>query len=492
MGGVQSRPETFFRVSPVEPGGTQCFAIGQDDVAKSRCDVDFHHPSYASLIRQIETLPDTALISEIIASPLISGFAAGKENRAQSGEESAPQIRPTQILPDGEIDLSDAYGIGYENISERDYLQSGEVLFNNTNSTSLVGKSAVFREPVAAVCSNHVTRLRLKDGIEPEFVEMVLNMLQQQGYFARLCTNFNNQAGVNTTTLADVRIPFPSAEQRESLVADMLAARAERRTKLAEADAILAGIDDFMLDALGIAPPAEDTRRVFAVRRGDIGDLSISPPAYVPELQHYLNGLRNHSAATEPLSEYVEVNPRLDISGLDADTIVGFIPMPAVADGATGEYTVTPRRLDEVRKGYTSFADGDILWAKITPCMQNGKSCLVDDLPNGLGFGSTEFHVLRVRAAGISAEFVREFVSQATLRRIAAYTFTGSAGQQRVPASFLENLPFPELSIERQNEIAGTIGKLRSKVLSLRAEAETGWEEAKEWFAGQVLETPTR
>ena len=83
---------------------------------------------------------------------------------------------------------------------ERDYLQYGEVLFNNANSTSQVGRSAVFREHISAVCSNRVTRPLVKDDIEPEFVEMVLNMLQQRVYFARLCTNFNNQAGVNTTT----------------------------------------------------------------------------------------------------------------------------------------------------------------------------------------------------------------------------------------------------------------------------------------------------
>ena len=228
----------------------QCFAVERGEVANSRCDVDFHHPEYANLIRHIEALPDTALISEIIARPLISGFAAGKDNRAQSGEDSVPQIRPTQILLDGEIDMSDAYGIGVKNVSERDYLQSGEVLFNNTNSTLLVGKSAVFREPVAAVCSNHVTRLRVREGIEPAFVEMVLNLLRQEGYFARLCTNFNNQAGINTATLASVRIPLPPASQREKLIDMMAAARAERKAKLAEADALLAGIDDFLLDAL--------------------------------------------------------------------------------------------------------------------------------------------------------------------------------------------------------------------------------------------------
>ena len=457
------------------------------EVANSRCDVDVHHPEHVNLIRHIEALPNTALISEVIAKPLISGFAAGKDDRAQMGEDSVPQIRPTQILPDGEIDLSDAYGIDVLGISERHYLQNGEVLFNNTNSTALVGKSAVFREHVSAVCSNHVTRLRLKDDIDPEFVEMVINTLRGRGYFARLCTNFNNQAGINSTTLSPVRLPFPPKPERERLVASMEAARAERLAKLAQTDALLAEIDDFLLDALGIAPPAEDRRRVFAVRRGDVGDFSISPPAYVPELQRYLNALRSHPAGTKPLSTYVEVNPRFNVSNFDADTVVGFIPMSAVTDGATGEYEITPRLLHEVSKGYTPFMDGDVLWAKITPCMQNGKSCLVDGLPNGIGFGSTEFHVLRVISAGISRRFVREFVSQATLRRVATYAFTGSAGQQRVPATFLENLPFPELPIEAQDEIADAIDAIRSKARQMRAEAEAGWEDAKRWFEKELL-----
>ena len=76
---------------------------------------------------------------------------------------------------------------------------------------------------------------------------------------------------------------------------------------------------------------------------------------------------------------------------MEPDTTVGFIPMEAVSDGAIGEYTVRERLLGEVSKGYTRFTDGDILWAKITPCMQNGKSCLVNGLPNQIGLVQQSF-----------------------------------------------------------------------------------------------------
>ena len=426
------------------------------------------------------------MISEIIASPLYSGFAAGLEDRAQGEEDSVPQIRPTQILLNGEIDLSDAYGIRVQDISKRNYIQYGEVLFNNTNSTDLVGKSAVFASHFSAVCSNHVTRLRLKEGVEPEFVELVLNWLQQRRYFARLCTNFNNQAGVNIETLSTVRIPFPPAPQRRRLVAGMRSARAERRVKLAEADALLASLDDFVLDALGIAQ-TEDPRRAFAVRRGDMTGLQLSPSRYIPELQLFLNGLRSHPAVSRPLGTYVDINPQIDLSEVDGQEIVGFIPMKAVSDGATGDYTFEERPLDEVRKGYTPFEDGDILWAKITPCMQNGKSCIVEGLPNGTGFGSTEFHVLRVREQGILTEFVKEFISQRKLRQVATYAFTGSAGQQRVPSEFLVSLPFPKIRESLQVEIVEEIAETRAKARRLLAEAEAGWQEAKRWFENQLL-----
>ena len=157
-----------------------------------------------------------------------------------------------------------------------------------------------------------MTRLLVKDDIEPEFVEMVLNMLQQKGYFARLCTNFNNQAGVNTTTLSSVRLPLPLKPERQQLIPAMATARAERKAKLAEADALLAGIDDFLLNALGIAPPVEDARRVFAVR-GQFAANRIDPHFHSPDFAQI--GEMLSQAHCEPLGKLATLsketwNPR--------------------------------------------------------------------------------------------------------------------------------------------------------------------------------------
>ena len=160
------------------------------------------------------------------------------------------------------------------------------------------------------------------------------------------------------------------------------------------------------------------------------------------------------------------------MSLLDQGVSVSFVPMEAVSNDDTGEYVATDRLLREVAKGYTSFADGDILWAKITPSMQNGKACIVDGLSNGIGFGSTEFHILRVNDPSVSRAFVFELISQPMVRSMAVRAFTGSAGQQRVPAAFLERLPFPQIPHERQREIVETMEAARRERLKELAEAD--------------------
>ena len=210
----------------------------------------------------------------------------------------------------------------------------------------------------------------------------------------------------------------------------------------------------------------------FVVERGDTLNSTLSPGVYAPDLQYYLDALRSNPAGHGILSDYVQVNPGGDLSSLDEEGSVSFIPMDAVSNDATGEYLATDRPLREVAKGYTSFRNGDILWAKITPSMQNGKTCIVDGLSNGIGFGSTEFHVLRVIDPSVSTAFVFELISQPMVRNMAIRAFTGSAGQQRVPAAFLGGLPFPKIAYGRQCELVKTMDAARAQHREKLAKAD--------------------
>src|SRR5947209_8755210 len=141
------------------------------------------------------------------------------------------------------------------------------------------------------------------------------------------------------------------------------------------------------------------------------------------------------------LGEIAHINRRdTALRDLSDGLLVSFVPMAAV-DAERGTITWQEERpLSEVRKGFTSFSDGDVLFAKITPCMENGKAAVAHGLKNGCGFGSTEFHVLTPRDS-VSSKWIFYFVRQQSFREDAKARFSGTAGQLRVPGSFLAHYP---------------------------------------------------
>jgi type I restriction enzyme S subunit len=165
----------------------------------------------------------------------------------------------------------------------------------------------------------------------------------------------------------------------------------------------------------------------------------------------------------KPLSEVVDLNPRLDKSGYRDNLDVSFVPMAAVEAGSGRMDVSQTKQFSAVKKGYTPFKERDVLFAKITPCMENGKMAVVPKLTNGVGFGSTEFHVLRPRP-GIEPRYVYHFVSNTSFRREAAHHMTGAVGQKRVPTSFLEVASIPVPPFDQQQLLVAEIEKQFSRL----------------------------
>jgi len=165
----------------------------------------------------LSQVPETTLDSRFVKTR--SGFAFAKSRLADVG---VPHLRPFNIGSDGELDLSILYFLPEHHGKDISVysLLPGDVLFNNTSSLEVVGKSALVREPVSWAFSNHVTRLRVvnEDLLRPGWLLMCLRSLWVSGYFRRNATRWIGQAGFNATKLARVRIPIPDVDVQDGLL----------------------------------------------------------------------------------------------------------------------------------------------------------------------------------------------------------------------------------------------------------------------------------
>ena len=155
----------------------------------------------------------------------------------------------------------------------------------------------------------------------------------------------------------------------------------------------------------------------------------------------------------EKLKTVCEVNPKKeDISSLPDDLEVSFFPMASV-DEKTGTITNPQvRMLKDVKTGFSNFKEGDVVFAKITPCMENGKSAVIKKLVNNIGYGTTEFYVLRC-GERINKDFLFHLVRSYKFRSSAKQEMTGAVGQQRVPKKYLEDYEVYLPTIDEQKEI---------------------------------------
>lgn len=159
-------------------------------------------------------------------------------------------------------------------------------------------------------------------------------------------------------------------------------------------------------------------------------------------------GFNEKGFKTKKLKECCILNPRKP-KDIDEDLKISFVPMSLVSE--TGEIdTTNVREYKEVKKGYTYFEEDDVLFAKITPCMENGKGAIATGLSNGIGIGSTEFHVLRSIENISNPTWLYMLTKMDAFRVDAEKNMTGTGGQLRVPISYLENYEIGLPSIELQ------------------------------------------
>ncbi|WP_082955517.1 restriction endonuclease subunit S [Tepidimonas fonticaldi] len=389
---------------------------------------------------------------EVFLSDVIESAQPGFAQRpGEEDEGTTPQIRTHNVSPDGRITLE---GIKHVMVADGDLeryrLLPGDVVFNNTNSEEWVGKTAVFDQHDGVfVYSNHMTRIRvIRELVLPEFLATFLHYLWSAGYARNRAKRWVSQAAIDGPTLLKFKLPLPPLPEQQRIVEVLQAADLKPFHEAAEkADLLREMAAGASLS--GRIPEAWHDANITEVREASL-------------LRNKILGIEGETTDLDwpivPLLAVCTLNPKLhpDVRPA-ADAPVTFVPMAAVDERLAAITAPEVRNYAEVQKGYTPFAEGDVLFAKVTPCMENGKAAIASDLIGGVGFGSTEFHVLRPDTRLILAEYLLHFVRQRHFREQAKAAFVGTGGLQRVPPDFFKRVKLPLPSLPEQRRIVESL-----------------------------------
>ena len=372
--------------------------------------------------------------------------------------------------------------VDVEEIPDKIKLTNNSFLISRSGSLGLV--SVVEDEIKEAILSSHIFKVNLDTTkIRPEYLEAFLRSQLGQFQF------FQNNNGavipeISQTALKFIRVVLPSANIQNHIVSFMRSTYAEKKQKEQEANALLDSTDDYVLAELGIEMPSQKENnienRVFTATLSEV-----SGRRFDPEMYYQVYSLHTKLYPMERFRDCVLINPSTSFYGYESGTSITFVPMEKVS-AEYGEADLSLGKTVAGAKGYTRFRDNDLIWAKITPCMENGKSAVVNNLEEGIGCGSTEFHVFRALEA-INIHYIYALLRLKSLRKHAALHFTGSAGQQRVSSEFFKELIIPKPPIEKQTEIADYITNARNRAKQLQQEADAIIEQAKERVKGMLL-----
>ena len=190
--------------------------------------------------------------------------------------------------------------------------------------------------------------------------------------------------------------------------------------------------------------------------------------------------MQNVKGETRKLKDLCDaINPsKSEIKSISEDTLISFVEMASVSNDGYIE-TKIDRPLSELKKGsYTYFAENDIIVAKITPCMENGKCAIAQNLTNGIGFGSSEFHVFRCNEM-VENRYLFAYLNRDSIRKQAVERMTGASGHRRVPIEFYEDLEIPVPSIEDQQEIVKQIETYEAAIAEAKAVMDSCAERKK-------------
>jgi len=400
--------------------------------------------------------------------------------KAQYSETGIPYVRVLDV-GDFEVELDNVVYISPElhGIIKRYQLKYNDIAIVIVGAT--IGKVAIFKSPVSPCNFNeNLARITVKDGeLDPDYLLAYLQSGYGQAYIGWL-TGGAAQAKLSLERIQRIEVPLPPRPIQDRIAQVMQDAYATRREKLANAESLLGGIDKYVLGRLGIALGEHSNKKHFVVkssrfvgRRFDIGP-------YANEF----NVQENTPFPWVQLYEFAELPREAKIASKIPDTEYASIGMPDV-DDSMAEVNIQQLLGREIKANKTVFRGGDVVFARIEPCIYNRKIALIPhEVKEALG--STELLVARARQ-GILPEFLLWILRSELIQRQIAGRMTGTTGRRRLPSQAFARLKVPKVPLEFQREIADEATRQRDKAKELQQEAEALVTEAKARVERMIL-----
>lgn len=446
------------------------FIVKKSEI-EGRLEPDFYRPSIASLEKKIRLLSTKRLRS--YAQSFAGGATPSKreyEKYYSESETGIPFLRVQNLQTTGELLLDGCIYINedtHNGLLKRSQVSEGDLLVKITGVGRMAIASVAPKDFVGNT-NQHMVVIKTGNSAVSKYLAHYLNLDIIEKIASRHSTGGTRPA-LDYPSLKNI----PIIEGLDFSIIDN--AIKAKKAKEVEAQQLLDSIDGYLLKELEITLPNLKTdigNRMFIVQRSDLKG------RYTPCL--YKDSISLYSTIYEniPLSHLAYINPNTRISSLNNEMPISFVPMESVNE-IYAEINDNKNCIVAESKGFTRFQEGDLLWAKITPCMENGKSAVAKDLINGYGCGSTEFHVIRPKNNDLLVEYIHTLLHMKIVRQTAKLYFGGSAGQQRVASDFLESFNVPLPSKTKQQDIVNYITNIRTRAKALQAEGKAILENAK-------------
>ena len=479
MGSLSKGLYTFFRLGLAESGSAKAFGIQRGEVT-GRTDANYHHPRYRLLTERLDQAKYPAKRIRDILVSIAGGATPLKGDESLYAEDGIKFLRILNI-GDGELvfdDLNYIVSAVHEGELARSRLAPDDVLMTITGR---VGSAArVTDDVLPANINQHIVRLRIDQRkCLPQFLVEYLNSPIGLVLSNRPVSG-GTRIALDYESIRDLRVPLPeSLETQGRLVAHMSETRAARRAKLAEADALLGGLDGYLLTTLGLTPPPIP-RTVFGIRAKELTD-ALNPDRYRGmQLEKHLP-FTNHVSDVGTL-----LDARTAPEKEGPKDLWDWIRIDDLPNQPWQVETLRTEPGENIGGTYFEVQENDILIARLGPTIINAKFVLCPKLQRRT-VASSEFLVLRCNANWQPT--VALWLLRAKLYRDIMYARSRGAtpSRFRLDGDDLAAIPFPQLDKPTQDKITGEVRQRQRNARRLRAEAEVEWQAAKRWFEEQLL-----